>query len=216
MMTEQQLIQHIQRHFDELIEQLQPIRPLPYGKPFQFFSESELNYLNQLLQGDLSHWLSFDFKNERGKIIDADQAGIEQIDLHRHGHWSIDTIHFDQLCAIHWISLYFSEELKPFIETYTQPPTSVKPKQKLALILTLLAVLGGIGSYLLQDAVGIVLSVAAFFLSLIWYGLLQLRQYFANKQPQQFERTFVISRYFALHLRDYAVERLYLSYPDSA
>ena len=127
--------------------------------------------------------------------MDADRAGIEQIDLHRHGHWSIDAIHFDQLCAIHWISLYFSEELNPFIETYTQPPTSVKPKQKLALILTLLAVLGGIGSYLLQDAVGIVLSVAAFFLSMIWYGLLQLRQYFANKQPQQFERTFVISSY---------------------
>ena len=54
MMTEQQLIQHLQQHFDELIEQLQPIRPLPYGKPFQFFSESELNYLNQLLQGNLS------------------------------------------------------------------------------------------------------------------------------------------------------------------
>lgn len=146
MMTEQQLIQYLQRHFDELIEQLQPIRPLPYSKPFQFFSESELNYLNQLLQGNLSPWLSFDFKNERGKIIDADRAGIEQSDLHRHGHWSIDAIHFDQLCAIHWISLYFSEELNPFIETYTQPPTSVKPKQKLALILTLLAVLGGIGS----------------------------------------------------------------------
>lgn len=147
------------------------------------------------MQGDFSHWLSFDFKNERGKIIDADQAGIEQIDLHRHGHWSIDAIHFDQLCAIHWISLYFSEELKPFIETYTQPPASEQLKQNIALILRLVAVLAGIGSYLLQGAVRIVLSVTAFFLSLIWYGLLQLRQYFANKQPQQFERTFVISSY---------------------